>query len=411
MKTEEKYSENMSYREYRSPKREERERKERRKRTRDNSDVILSPPDKSLLIIVTFLVIIGLLAIFSATAPKCLREGVNLASFLIKQTVYAGVGFFAMGFFARFDYKKLEKYNDKFMWIVIILLLILQFTPLGVSINGAKRWINLGFMQLQPSELAKPLFCMLLASLFKDKIDLNTFLKNGTKVILPMIIILGLIFKQPNLSMVIILTMTTLSLYIAGRGSWLPISIGGGVAGFGILTMLPKLLHGYQMDRITVWLNPGSDAQGKGYNIIQSLIAFASGGFSGSGYGSSIQKLAYLPECHTDFIFAIIAEEFGFLGCLFVLGLFVALVHRGLRISKRCPDMYGKLLAIGITFVFGFQAFLNMSVASSFMPVTGVTLPFISYGGTSIIVSLAMVGILLNISKQRIKKLRTEADE
>ena len=411
MKTEEKYSENMSYREYRSPKREERERKERRKRKRDNSDVILSPPDKSLLIIVTFLVIIGLIAIFSATAPKCLREGANLASFLIKQTVYAGVGFFAMGFFARFDYKKLEKYNDKFMWVVIVLLLILQFTPLGVSINGAKRWINLGFMQLQPSELAKPLFCMFLASLFKDKIDLNTFLKNGTKVILPMIIILGLIFKQPNLSMVIILTMTTLALYIAGRGSWLPISIGGGVAGFGILTMLPKLLHGYQMDRITVWLNPGSDAQGKGYNIIQSLIAFASGGFSGSGYGSSIQKLAYLPECHTDFIFAIIAEEFGFLGCLFVLGLFVALVHRGLRISKRCPDMYGKLLAIGITFVFGFQAFLNMSVASSFMPVTGVTLPFISYGGTSIIVSLAMVGILLNISKQRIKKLRTETNE
>ena len=124
MKTEEKYSENMSYREYRSPKREERERKERRKRKRDNSDVILSPPDKSLLIIVTFLVIIGLLAIFSATAPKCLREGANLASFLIKQTVYAGVGFFAMGFFARFDYKKLEKYNDKFMWVVIVLLLI-----------------------------------------------------------------------------------------------------------------------------------------------------------------------------------------------------------------------------------------------------------------------------------------------
>ena len=173
--------------------------------------------------------------------------------------------------------------------------------------------------------------------------------------------------------------------------------------------MLPKLLHGYQMDRITVWLNPGSDAQGKGYNIIQSMIAFASGGFSGTGYGGSIQKLAYLPECHTDFIFAIIAEEFGFLGCLFVTALFVALVLRGLRVAKRCPDMYGKLIAIGITIIFGFQAFLNMSVASSFLPVTGVTLPFISYGGTSIIVSLAMVGILLNISKQRIQRIRTEA--
>ena len=409
MKTEGKYSENMSYREYKSPRRQERERKEKRRKI-NNSDVILSDPDKSLLVIVTFLVIIGFLAIFSATAPKCLREGVNLATFLIKQMIY-GVGFFAMGFFAHFDYKKLEKYNKNFLWVVIGLLLVLQFTPLGVTINGAKRWINLGFMQLQPSELAKPLFCMLLATMFKDKIDLNTFLKNMTSTVIPMLVILVLILKQPNLSMAVILTVTTLALYIAGRGPWLPIWIGGGVAGLGILTMLPKLLHGYQMDRINVWLNPGSDALGKGYNIIQSLIAFATGGFSGSGYGGSIQKLAYLPECHTDFIFAILAEEFGFLGCLFVIGLFVAFVHRGLRVSKRCPDMYGKLLAIGITFIFGFQAFLNMSVASSLLPVTGVTLPFISYGGTSIIVSLAMVGVLLNISKQRIKRIRTDVNE
>lgn len=401
------FSGNMSYREYKSPQRIERERIERRKKA-SNSGVILSPPDHSLIVIVAFLVIIGFLAIFSATAPKCMREGVNLATFLIKQLIYAGVGFFAMGFFAHFDYKKLEKYNNKFMWTVIVLLLILQFTPLGVVINGAKRWINLGFMQLQPSELAKPLFCMVIASMFKDKINLNTFVKNFTNIVIPMGVILLLILKQPNLSMAIILTMTTLALYICGKGPWLPIWIGSGVMGLGVLTMLPKLLHGYQLDRINIWLNPGSDAQGKGYNIIQSLIAFASGGFSGTGYGGSIQKLAYLPECHTDFIYAIIAEEFGFLGCFFVIGLFVALVHRGLRIARRCPDMYGKLLAIGITFVFGFQAFLNMSVASSFMPVTGVTLPFISYGGTSIIVSLAMVGILLNISKQRIKRLRTE---
>ena len=400
----------MSYREYRSPKRQERERKERRKRKRETSDVILSAPDKSLLVVVIFLVVIGLLAIFSATAPKCLREGVNLATFLIKQLLYAGVGFGAMVFFSNFDYKKLEKYNKQILWGVIALLIILQFTPLGVTINGAKRWINLGIMQLQPSEFAKPLFCMLLATLFKDKINLNTVLKNLGMVI-PMLAIILLILKQPNLSMAVILSMTTLALYIAGRGSWIPIWIGGGILGAGILTMLPKLLHGYQMDRITVWLNPGSDALGKGYNIIQSLIAFATGGFSGTGYGSSIQKLAYLPECHTDFIYAIIAEEFGFLGCLFVIGLFVALVHRGMRIAKRCPDMYGKLLAIGITFVFGFQAFLNMSVASSLLPVTGVTLPFISYGGTSIIVSLAMIGILLNISKQRIKRIRTENEQ
>lgn len=400
----------MSYREYKSPQRQERERKEKRRKMKRNSDIILSPPDKSLLVIVIFLVVIGFLAIFSATAPKCMSEGVNIASFLIKQMIYAFVGFIAMGLLAHFDYKKLEKYNTPFMWLVIILLLILQFTPLGVSINGAKRWINLGIIQLQPSELAKPLFCMLLATNFKEKVDLFN-IKNWTDIYIPMLVILLLIFKQPNLSMAIILTLTTLSLYIAAHGPWIVLGVLGGGMGFAGLLMAPKLLHGYQMDRINTWLNPQSDALGKGYNIIQSLIAFASGGLTGTGYGGSIQKLAYLPECHTDFIFAIIAEEFGFLGCLFIAGLFVALVHRGLRISKRCPDMYGKLLAIGITFIFGFQAFLNMSVASSLLPVTGVTLPFISYGGTSIIVSLAMIGILLNISKQRIKRIRAEVNE
>ncbi|CDE91453.1 MAG: putative lipid II flippase FtsW [Candidatus Gastranaerophilaceae bacterium] len=397
----------MSYHEYKSNRRIERER---RRGHHEEKSIILSAPDKTLLLVVTFLVIIGFLAIFSATAPKCMREGANLASFLIKQMIYAGFGFLAMGWFAKFDYKKLERYNTKFLWIVAILLLVLQFTPLGVTINGAKRWINLGFMQLQPSELAKPLFCMLLASNFKEKVDLLNF-NNWTSTFIPILILLGIIYKQPNLSMVIILLTTSFMLYIAARGSLKLVAILGGLGFAGALFYLPKLLQGYQMDRINVWLNPGSDALGKGYNIIQSLIAFASGGFIGTGYGGSIQKLAYLPECHTDFIFAIIGEEFGYLGCLFIIGLFTVLVYRGLRIAKRCPDMYGKLLAIGITVIFGFQAFLNMSVASSFFPVTGVTLPFISYGGTSIIVSLAMVGILLNISKQRIKRIRTENEQ
>ena len=397
----------MSYHEYKSNRRIERER---RRGHHEEKSIILSAPDKTLLLVVTFLVIIGFLSIFSATAPKCMREGANLASFLIKQMIYAGFGFLAMGWFAKFDYKKLERYNTKFLWIVAILLLVLQFTPLGVTINGAKRWINLGFMQLQPSELAKPLFCMLLASNFKEKVDLLNF-NNWTSTFIPILILLGIIYKQPNLSMVIILLTTSFMLYIAARGSLKLVAILGGLGFAGALFYLPKLLQGYQMDRINVWLNPGSDALGKGYNIIQSLIAFASGGFIGTGYGGAIQKLAYLPECHTDFIFAIIGEEFGYLGCLFIIGLFTVLVYRGLRIAKRCPDMYGKLLAIGITVIFGFQAFLNMSVASSFFPVTGVTLPFISYGGTSIIVSLAMVGILLNISKQRIKRIRTENEQ
>ena len=209
----------MSYREYRSPQRIIDER--RRHGRHSNSNIILSAPDKSLIIIVVFLVIIGFLAIFSATAPKCMREGTNLASYLIKQAIFGGVGFFAMGFFAKFDYKKLEKYNLKFMWAVIIMLFIVKFTPLGMEINGAKRWINLGFMQLQPSEFAKPLFCMLLASMFKDKIDMSTVNKN-MPVIFAMLFILFLILKQPNLSMAIILCVTTFGLYLAGRGPWQP---------------------------------------------------------------------------------------------------------------------------------------------------------------------------------------------
>ena len=400
----------MSYREYKSLQRQKEQMKEHQLRRKNSPDVVLSAPDKTLIIIVAFLVIIGFLAIFSATAPKCMREGINLGSFLLKQIIYAVAGFFAMSFFARYDYKKLEKWNKNFYWVVLVLLALVQFTPLGVNVNGAQRWINLGFMQLQPSELAKPLFCMMIASSFKDRAKILD-IEAWTKTYIPLIIVLFLILKQPNLSMAAILSFTGLMLFIAARGSLVILGILGGTGLVGILSILPKLLHGYQMDRITVWLNPGSDALGKGYNIIQSLIAFASGGFSGTGYGGSIQKLAYLPECHTDFIFAIIAEEFGFLGCLFVIGLFVALVHRGLRISKRCNDMYGKLLALGITVIFGFQAFLNMGVSSSLLPVTGVTLPFISYGGTSIIVSLAMVGTLLNISKQRIKKIKVEANE
>lgn len=393
----------MSYQEYKNSQKQNKNKSQK-------SDVIYTAPDKHLLLIVIFLVIIGFLAIFSATAPKCMREGVGIISFLLKQGMFAFVGFMVLLFFVNYDYHKLEKFNFKFLWVVLALLCIVNFTPLGLEINGARRWMNLGFMQLQPSEFAKPLFCMMLASAFKDKVNIldSRFL---VRVLLPLSVVLFLVFKQPNLSMVIILLTAGLAMYIAAGGPLIILGIGGGIVGVGVISMIPKLLHGYQMDRITIWLNPGSDAQGKGYNIIQSLIAFASGGFSGTGYGGSIQKLAYLPECHTDFIFSIIAEEFGFLGCFFVICLFTALVNRGLRIARHCPDMYGKLLAIGITFIFGFQAFLNMAVASSLFPVTGVTLPFISYGGTSIIVFLAMIGILLNISRQRIKRIRAEVNE
>lgn len=369
--------------------------------------IIISAPDKTLLIVVAFLVIIGFLAIFSATAPKCLDEGGNPAQFLIKQILCFVVGFIGLKFFMNFDYKKLADWNVIVMAAILVSLFLVDFTPLGVVVNGAKRWINIAGFQLQPSEFAKPAVVLLLAGALKNNANLFDQDK-WTKAFIPIIIMAGLIFIQPNLSMVILLGTTTIVMYLASGGSMkLFMSFVGAMAAT-VAVAAATIIKPYQLQRIKTWRHPELDPLGAGYNIIQSLIAFASGGLSGVGYGASIQKLSYLPECHTDFIFAVIAEELGLVGCLLVIGLFFTFIHRGFLIAARCPDMYGKLLAIGITFSIGFQAFMNMSVASSFLPTTGVPLPFISYGGSSLIVSLIMVGILLNISKKRIKKIRNQ---
>ena len=367
--------------------------------------VIISSPDKTLLIVVAFLVIIGFLAIFSATAPKCLDEGGNPAQFLFKQLICFVVGFVGLKFFMNYDYKKLADWNVIIMASILIALFLVDFTPLGVTVNGAKRWINLAGFQLQPSEFAKPAVVLLLANAFRK--DANLFDQNKwVWAFFPIIAMAGLIFIQPNLSMVILLGMTTVVMYMAAGGSMKLFLSCVGTMFATVVIGLSTIIKPYQLQRIKTWHHPELDPLGAGYNIIQSLIAFASGGFSGVGYGGSIQKLSYLPECHTDFIFAIIAEELGFVGCVLVIGLFFTFMQRGFLIAARCPDMYGKLLAVGITFSIVFQAFMNMSVASSFLPTTGVPLPFISYGGSSLIVSLIMVGILLNISKKRIKKIR-----
>ena len=365
---------------------------------------IVSAPDNALLITVAFLVIIGFMAIFSASAPKCIEEGGNPAQFLIKQLMCFVVGFIGLKFFTNYDYKKLADWSFIFGIIIIVLLILVDFTPLGVTVNGAKRWINIGF-QLQPSEFAKPAVVLLLASVFRK--DANLFDQTKwTSAFLPILVMMGLIFIQPNLSMVILLGSVSVVMYMAAGGSVkLFLSCLGGLI-MTVIIAATTIIKPYQMQRIRTWQHPELDPQGAGYNIIQSLIAFASGGFSGVGYGGSIQKLSYLPECHTDFIFAIVAEELGWIGCVLIIGLFWTLIHRGFIIASRCPDMFGKLLAVGITFSIGFQAFLNISVASSFFPTTGVPMPFISYGGSSLIVSLCMVGILLNISKKRIKKIR-----
>ena len=356
--------------------------------------------DRPLLIAVIFLVVIGLMAIFSASAPKCVEMGVNPARFLIQQIIGVVIGFIGLKFLSNFHYKKLLSYTFPFAIFVIIMLILVKIA--GVTVNGAQRWINIGPMSLQPSEFAKPAVVMLLAAVFTK----NTILLDERKItgaFIPILIMIGLIFIQPNLSMVILLLATAVVIYLCAGGS---LKLVLSYASLMIPLMLLKGLKGYQSSRITTWLHPDSDPLGAGYNIIQSLVAFASGGLYGLGYGSSKQKLAWLPEAHTDFIFAVIGEEHGFLGCLLIVCLFWTILQRGFSIAVKCQDMYGKLLALGLTFSICFQGFTNMFVASSFIPATGVPMPFISYGGSSIMVSLWMVGIILNISKDNVARGR-----
>ena len=338
--------------------------------------------DRPLMIAVIFLVVIGLMAIFSASAPKCIDMGLNPARFLIQQIFGVIVGIFGLRFLSNFHYKKLINYTMPFVGIVIMMLLLVKFA--GVTVNGAQRWINIGPLSLQPSEFAKPAVVLLLAGAFYK--DAN--IMDNEKIVwafAPILFMVGLIFIQPNLSMVLLLLATSVAIYICAGGSLKLILCG-------MSTMIPLLLlkglKGYQSSRIETWLHPEADPLGAGYNIIQSLVAFASGGLYGVGYGSSKQKLAWLPEAHTDFIYAVIGEEHGFIGCLLIICLFWTILQRGFLIAVKCQDMYGKLLALGLTFSICFQGFLNMWVASSFVPATGVPMPFISYGGSSIMVSL-----------------------
>lgn len=362
----------------------------------NNNKIILSPYDSTLTFIVLFLIIIGFLAIFSAGAPKCIMQNTHSTFFVLRQFIWFILGCIAMFSISKFNYKALDKLSLPFAWGIIFLLICVHFA--GTTVNGATRWLSIGPIQFQPSEAAKLAVILLLSSAFSRDIDIT----NGKlwKYFIPILIMVGLIFKQPNLSMVIILLLSSMFMYFAAGGSMKIISAAILTGIFGVSIAIQS----FQKQRIMTWLNPEADPYGAGYNIIQSMLAFVAGGFFGEGYGNSRQKLGWLPEGHTDFIYAVFGEEFGFLGCVIVIGLFLAFLQRGLLVSAKCEDIFGKLLAAGITVSICLQAFINISVASSMLPATGVPLPFISYGGTSLFITMCMIGVLLNISKKRIRR-------
>lgn len=343
------------------------------------------------------LVFIGIIMVFSASYIQAAFKHHDAFYFLKRNVIYAVLGFIGMMIMSRVEYTFWKKNATK-IGIIAVVLLVLVLTPLGKEANGARRWLGVGGATIQPAEIAKFACILITAKLIEKRYD---NIKSLTKGVLPLLIVPGtffiLIMGQPNMSTAgTIILVTFVMLFVAGMNmKFVYTMIALGIAAFaGLVISAP-----YRLDRVTSFLDPFKDPLGSGYQVIQSLYAIGSGGLFGLGLGKSKQKYFYIPEPQNDFIFAIIGEELGLIGCIVVMMLFLILVYRCIRIALKCSDIFSCMVVIGIGAQIGIQAALNIAVATSSMPATGVALPFISMGGTSLTILMGAVGIVLNISK------------
>lgn len=357
--------------------------------------------DKTLLIILFILLGFGLIMIASGGVAYSQTRFGDDYFFLKRQIIYGIIpGLLVFYIFQKIDYHYWKKIAIPLFFLSLIFLILVFIPGLGIKTYGASRWLQLGPLSFQPSEMAK-LAIILYLSLWlesKGRKSIRDFMEG----FLPFVGILAavgfLIIKQPDMGTLGVLAITAIFIFFAS-GAKLSHLFALAMAGFFSLAILIKISP-YRFNRFMTFVNPQSDPQGIGYHINQALLAIGSGGIFGLGLGHSRQKFNYLPEPVGDSIFAIIGEELGLIGGLFLIILFVAFAFRGLKIAKNAPDDFGKLAAIGITSWIIVQAFINISAISGIMPLTGVPLPFISYGGTSLVFLMAGVGILLNISKK-----------
>lgn len=343
------------------------------------------------------LVFFGIIMVFSASYIQSSFKHNDPYFFLKRDLIYATLGFIGMIILSKVDYKLWKKYATP-ICIIAIVFLLLVLTPLGIEANGAKRWLGVGGATFQPSDIAKFACVVFTAKLIEKRYDKIKSLTKGVLpiLIMPMIIFI-LIMLEPNMSTAgTVVLVIFVMLFVAGMNMKFVGAMGlGGMGLFAILV----LMEPYRLKRIISFLDPFQDPLGSGYQVIQSLYALGSGGLFGLGLGKSKQKYFYIPEPQNDFIFAIIGEELGLIGCILVILLFILLVYRCVRIALKCEDIFGCMLVIGIGSLIGIQAALNIAVATSTMPNTGVALPFISYGGTSLTMLMGEIGIVLNISK------------
>jgi cell division protein FtsW len=334
--------------------------------------------------------------LFSASYYYAQKEFGDGLFYVKKQMIGFVIGFVALGFLANFDYHKLEKFKVPALLGALVLLVLVLIV--GANKNGATRWLDIGGVSVQPAEIAKFAMMLYMCSFMARRQEL---MPSFTRGVVPLLMIIGIvclpILLQPNFSTVVSTVLLGFTLIAIGGSRLRQIAVLG-VA--GVVVMVPVALSAdYRMDRFLIFTDPWKDAADKGYQLVQSLYALGSGGLFGKGLNYSRQKLLFLPYGESDFIFSIIAEELGFIGAMLLLAAYAFLIYRGIRIALKCNDLFGSLMAMGVTMIIAIQVIINVGVVTSSIPPTGVTLPFISAGLSSLIVFLAAMGVLLNISR------------
>jgi cell division protein FtsW len=358
--------------------------------------------DVQLLFPVLFLVGIGIVMVYSASSAVAIKKFGSDYFFLKKQALFAFAGIVVLVVSRHFPYRYYRVLAYPLLGLSLVLLAVIQFTNLGLSVGGSIRWLRLGSFSFQPSELARIALVIYLAYSMEKK---REKIKNFSIGFIPHVMVLGvfvvLIFMQPDFGSVVIL----------GALTWIMLFIGGvrfSQLFASLLVILPVgylfLINAeYRAKRILGFLNPWEYPADEGYQMVHSLMAFGTGGLWGTGIGKGYQKLFYLPEPHTDFIFSVIGEELGLLGVLIIIGLYAWIVMRGIAIARKAQDLFGAYLAVGLTVAMGLQIVVNMGVALGLLPTKGLTLPLLSYGGTSLLINMASIGILMNISASKTK--------
>ena len=365
------------------------------------SSFLNNPMDFTLLITIILLLGIGLVMLLSASSPSALADTGDSYYYFKRQLIFAILGVVAMFAISKIDYRFYQKFYIHSYVISIILLVAVLLV--GREIKGAQRWIYLTeTFSFQPSEMVKFLIIVFYAGiLVKNRDDLPKFKNGFLKHFFWVLPIIGLLLLQPHFSAsVVILGIVVVMMLVAGCKFRHFLTAGSILIPIVIVLVV---LEPYRLQRVLTFLDPWQDATGDGWQVIQSLYAIGSGGLFGVGLGDSTQKYLYIPEPHNDFIFSIIGEELGFLGCVLIILLFAVFIWRGILIAMKSPDMFGSLMAIGITALIAIQVIINIAVVTSSMPATGMPLPFFSYGGTALFIILCEMGVLLNISRASAK--------